>query len=110
MIVTAWKAGKHNKTGTGYGLKIKIKDRDKYFKKHLKTVILELEGYPEPVEVNIDKFSFWNSICHELISKEIGKWLIKNGFAPWPKYNPPKLSLEPLSHNRFVVTKPVMKG
>jgi len=73
-------------------------------------VNLKLEGNTEPVEVNVDKPSFWNSTCHELISKEIGKWLMKNGFAPWPKYNPPKLILEPMSHNRFVVNKSVIKG
>ena len=95
MIVTAWNDGKKYPTGAGYGLKIDAADRDRYFQREWKTVTLVLEGQGAPVEVNVDKPSFWNKTCRELISAEVGRWLIKNGLVPWPKGRPPKLVLEP---------------
>lgn len=106
MIVTAWNNGSHHKSGAGYGLKLTIADRDQYFKREWGTVTLELEGYPKPVEVNIDKDSFWGPKCRELIGQEIGAWLRKNGAAPWVKGKPPMLRMEPQSGNRFFVQLP----
>lgn len=106
MIVTTWKGGSslHDKPA-GYGFKVKIKDRDTYFDKDWKTVFLHLEGVVEPVKVIIDKPSFWNNTCHELISKNIGKWLLDNFFAPWPSGRPPKFDLVPITNNHFKVLK-----
>jgi len=101
MIVTVWNNG-----GTGYGIKIDMPDRKKFFKKEWKSVVLELEGVGLPIEVNTDKPSFWHPGCGELISKEIGEWLAKNGLIPWPYRKPPKLRLEPLSNRRFRLFKP----
>jgi len=45
MIVTAWKGSNAQKTQpAGYGLKVKIADRDKYFYNQWKTVFIHFEG------------------------------------------------------------------
>ena len=98
IIVSAWNNGRRNKTGGGYGVRIKRKDREKYFQKNWSSVIIELEGEDE-VEVSVSP-SFWGK-CRELRKKEIGKWLINNKLAPWKKFNPPKLILEQISNNKF---------
>ena len=41
-------------------------------------------------KVNINKGSFWDRECRELISKEVGMWMIQGGHAPWPTGSPPK--------------------
>jgi len=102
MIVTAWNNG-----GAGYGVRIAMRDREQFFKKEWKSVVLELEGSTVQVEVNVGKRSFWRPEgCVELISREIRIWLKENGLAPWPHGNPPKLVLEPLSSRRFLLRKP----
>jgi hypothetical protein len=105
MIVTAWNNGQHHKSGAGYGLKISIEDRDAYFKKEWEHIIVEMPDYPnfKLVKVNVNKPSFWNESCRELISKDIGIWMINNGYAPWEKEKPPKFRMEHLSENRFSI-------
>jgi hypothetical protein len=103
MIATAWNNGNHYPSGAGYGLKLQVQDRDRYFLRSWKSVWLELEGYSQVVEVNVDKPSFWGPDCRELISKHIGIWLIENNLAPWPKRKPPKLVLNHIAENRFTV-------
>lgn len=105
MIVTAWNNGSHFNNGNGYGIKISSKDRDQYFRREWRVIILELEGEEKNVEVNIAKDSFWNSTCRELISVRIGKWLIKKGFAPWPTGQPPELELRQTRERYFYLTK-----
>ena len=101
MIVTAWNNGQHSKTGGGYGLKISLHDRDKYFSRKWANVELELSDSGVTISVNTAKPSFWDGVCRELINKEIGKWLILNNLAPWKPKPPPKLRLEPIHANRF---------
>ena len=81
----------HLPSGAGYGFKISRADRDRYFKRTWKSVIVELpkENGSISVEVNIRKESFWNT-CLELIHQEIGRWLLETGHAPWKRGNPPK--------------------
>jgi len=99
MIVTGWNNGSPNiETGAGYGVRIKRKDRDRYFKKEWTKVIIELEGEGE-IEVRLSK-SFWRC-CPELRCKEIGKWLINNKLAPWKKGSPPKFELESKGNKKF---------
>lgn len=86
--VVAWNNGR-----AGYGLKMSATDRDAYLKREWGSVDLYLAGRDQPTRVNVDKDSLWNQTCRELISKEIGAWLIDNGMAPWPKGHPPKLRL-----------------
>ena len=103
MIVTAWNNGQHHSTGAGYGLKVDANDRDRYFSRKWKSVILELAGESKGIVVNTNKPSFWGPICRELISRGIGIWLIKNRKAPWTKGKPPKIRMEPIEGNRFKV-------
>ena len=106
MIVTAWNNGLHRKTGAGYGLKIEVSDRDRYFKESWKTVFIHLPN-GRIAEVNTDKPSFWNDSCNdscrELIKHEIGKWLIEIGEVPWSPGAPPKFKLCPLQARHFGV-------
>jgi len=57
----------------------------------------------QPVVVNIDEDSFWSTTCRELISSEIGRWLLNNGLAPWPSGAPPKVLLHPIGRAAFEV-------
>ncbi len=45
MIVTAWNNGRHHASGAGYGLKVAIADRDRYFDPEVASVVLELKGW-----------------------------------------------------------------
>ena len=103
MFAIAWNNGSHSKSGVGYGLKIDVKDRDKYFQRDWKEIVLKLQGHPSPVLVSIDQETFWGKRCRELHSQEVGAWLIKNDMAPWSASNPPLVRLEPISENKFSV-------
>lgn len=105
MNVTAWNNGAFHSTGSGYGLKISILDRDRFFKREWKFILLELEGSTSEIKINVDKASFWNETCRELISGEIGKWLLQTGVAPWSKGNPPNLVMEHIADNRFLLKR-----
>lgn len=98
---TAWNNGQNDKTGNGYGLKVPIVDRDRYFESGRTSVTLILPGSNKEIVVNVRKKSFWSDTCRELISKELGEWLIRTGLAPWPKGNPPKLKVTILGDGRF---------
>jgi len=104
MVVTAWNNGTQLKSGAGYGVKLNARDRDRFFQRDWKSIRLSLEGTSDVIEVNIAKSSFWGTTCRELISAKIGRWLIRNGLAPWPKGNPPKLSLELIEGNQFLLS------
>ena len=99
--------GKYYSTGAGYGLRVDLKDRDRYFKKEWEKVILELDGEGKPILVNVNKPSFWGAAwglaCRELISKDIGIRLIKNKKAPWLKGCPPKMKMNQINNNRFKI-------
>ena len=43
----------------GYGIKIKVRDRDEYLRREWKTFQLIIPGIKRPVSANIDKDSFW---------------------------------------------------
>lgn len=104
MIVSGWKTGAPNiKTGVGFGLKIKQKDRDKYFQIKWPDVKIELEK-GNWVEVNLSD-SFWRD-CIELRNSKIGRWMLENGLAPWPKGNPPKLELKSIGDRKFKLKSP----
>lgn len=105
MIVTAWNNGAHARNGAGYGLKVSVEERDAHFQPDWDVILLELDDEPQPVEVHIDKTSFWSEACRELTHIKIGRWLRSQGLAPWPKGNPPKFILEPLGENRFKAMK-----
>jgi len=97
LIVTAWNNGAHY-----YGLTVAPEDKGYFNRSHGK-INLKLEGEAESIKVNIDKDSFWNNTCGELIKKQIGDWLTRNRLAPWKWRNPPKLCLEKTGKNEFLV-------
>lgn len=104
---TAWNNGTHLKSGAGYGFKVPIPDRDRFFERRWRSVILELPavtGHTE-TEVNVAKASFWSDSCHELISRDIGKWLRANGLATWRLSQPPKVRVELVGERRFRVKR-----
>jgi hypothetical protein len=86
MQVTAWSNG-----GTGYGLEIRVSDRDRFFDRTWRNVILELPGQGQTV-VAVSP-SFWRRRS-ELRSADIGRWLQRNGPAPWPRGQRPKVIME----------------
>lgn len=102
MIGTVWNNGNHNSSGSGYGIKIQQIDRDQYFNKNWKNIILELGNERIEISVNISKPSFWSN-CRELINKQIGIWLISHGKGTWERDNPPKVRIAQISDNKFSV-------
>jgi hypothetical protein len=103
MESTAWNNGSFHSSGAGYGFKVPIDDRDRFFERSWGSVVVELPLNNEFIEVilNIDKESFWSESCRELISKKIGQWLISQKFAQWPKGEPPKFNVRLVSQGRF---------
>ena len=85
MKWTAWNNGAHHTDGNGYGFKVSIQDRDEFFKIEWSRVVVILPDGSE-IKVNTAKDSFWNATCRELISREIGRWLIDNGYAKDKNY------------------------
>ncbi|SRR6266498_1117429 len=100
MNVKAWNNGSYHETGAGYGLAVTPVDRDAYFDREWGCIIIEFESLSRTAQVNIDKDSFWGE-CRELISKDIGQWLIEHGYQRWPWRQPPVFALEPIFANRF---------
>lgn len=99
MIVSGWNNGKpNNRSGGGYGIKIRRKDRDDRFQRTWPSVIVETEN-GEVLDI-VPSSSFWSN-CPELRRKEIGRWMVEQGLALWPKGKPPKFQLEPIGDRRF---------
>lgn len=106
LVWTAWNNGKHFESGAGYGLKVPVADRNRYFQREWQSITLELPldiGHIE-IEVSISKLSFWNKTCHELIDMHIGQWLRQVKLAPWPHRMPPKLLILHIGPRRFRLT------
>jgi hypothetical protein len=82
----------------GYGLKFVARDRDKYFDDSWTEIVLALDGGGDVV-IPLGA-SFWRSST-ELRSADIGKWLLHNEVAPWPKGGPPGVIVTPDVDNRF---------
>ena len=105
MMVVAWNNGSHHESGAGYGVKFDPVDRDRFFKREWGRISVQMDGTDLVDEVNIDKESFWNDECRELISADIGRWLLQNQLAPWKKDVPPKLKLDVISDHLFLLSK-----
>ena len=105
MIWTAWNNGSYHASGAGYGFKVDANDRDRYFRHNWGTVFVELpRGLTfARAEVNVTKSSFWVPQCDELISQVIGRWLLDEGYAPWPQSASPKFEVDPAGDRRFVL-------
>ena len=99
MIVTGWSNGNPNlATGSGYGVRIATRDRDLYLRRQWSEVAVLMES-GQRVRVTLSP-SFWRR-CSELRSAKIGRWMLDNGVARWPKGSPPKLRLEPTGEAEF---------
>jgi hypothetical protein len=105
MIVNAWNNGAHSRSGSGYGFRVHPADRDAYFQKDWTVITLEIEGEAGPVEVQVEPDGLWAETPRELHSAALGRWLRKQGMAPWGRGNPPVFVLEPLGDNHFKVEK-----
>jgi hypothetical protein len=105
MIVKAWNNGAHNRNGNGYGFKVSPADRDAFFKQDWEEISLEIDGESEPVMIKIEKEGFWGEACRELKSDAVGKWLHRNGMAPWPRVNPPSFEIDQIEGSSFKVRK-----
>ena len=105
MIVNAWNNGAHSRNGSGYGFRVHPDDRDASFQKDWTTLVLEIEGEAAPVEVNLNPEGLWGDPPREIQCPAVGRWLRKNGMAPWNRGNAPVFVLEALGENRFRVEK-----
>ena len=103
MRATAWNNGAQHASGAGYGLKVQVKDRDRYFDQAWTEIVLEIPGRGR-VRVPLAE-SFWRR-CTELRSAEVGRWLRASGRAPWSKGYPPTFRLEHVTGNVFRVEDP----
>lgn len=103
FIARTWNNGSHHPSGAGYGLKIRLQDREQFFNRNWQTVILHLDGHERPVEVNVAKASFWNRSCGELISREIGIWLQRNNRNRWPNRQPHEVRFTVVGERAFRV-------
>jgi hypothetical protein len=99
---TAWSNGSAHDSGAGYGLKISRQDRDRFFERSWSAIELQVPGQgTTTVQLSA---SFWRS-CTELRSAAIGRWLIGNGLAPWPKGSPPVVGIQPTGERAFSILK-----
>jgi hypothetical protein len=94
MRVTAWNNGQHTPSGTGYGLRLDLGDRDRVFQRTWANVTLDLPNGVTGLLVKLSG-SFWRD-CPELRSAEIGRWLIASGHRRWPRGSPPAFALTQL--------------
>lgn len=101
MIWTAWTNGQ-----SGFGLKVPKNDIDCYFDKSWTEIILELP-YKNFISCNINKKSFWNKTCRELISKKIKEWFIEKNIIGWTEKGnpPPKFEIKQMIDNHFKIIK-----
>lgn len=105
MIVTAWNNGAHIRNGKGYGFRVLDADRDSTFDKKWDTLILEIEGVEKPVEVSLDQDKLWGSEPYAILSPDLGRWMRRNGLAPWARGSSPVFELNQVEGNRFRVQK-----
>ena len=105
FIATGWNNDRWSPTGAGYGLRIPIEDRDKYFERDWSTVSLRLVGErtSRTAEANVDKASFWSDDCRELVKIDIGQWFIENGYARWSRDTPPRFWMLSVADRDFEV-------
>jgi hypothetical protein len=100
--VRAWSNGRPLPTGAGCGVRLSDHDRDDHFDPQWHEVLVDL-GEGETVPVSLSE-SFWRS-WPELRSAAIGRWLFRNGLAPWPPGKPSAALLIPAGSNRFSLRK-----
>ena len=67
-----------NNGGSGWGLRVLggLKVRHLHFRRSHSPVLIELDG--KWCDPNVDKDSFWNENCGELIRKPLSDWINKH--------------------------------
>ena len=96
--VTAWNNGDFNQTGSGYGVRLSINNRDTIFQDHRwDTITLVIEGVEFEITLND---TFWTT-CPEFRDQRIGQWLIRNNFGAWNFGEPPSVWLVRIGERRF---------
>lgn len=103
IAVHGWTNGHPLPTGAGYGVRLSGHDRDEFFDREWREVIVGLSD-EESVPVSLPE-SFWGR-CPELRSAAIGRWLLCNGLAPWSRGAPPSALLVSHGSNRFSLHPP----
>ena len=103
LRVTGWSNGSPGRRGAGYGVRLSHYDRDHYFDRGWREVMVSLDS-DEIVAVPLSK-SFWRS-CPELRSAAIGRWLLRHRLAPWPHGHPPAVLLRHVVGNCFELQRP----
>ena len=100
MQVRAWNNGAHHSSGAGYGLRVRIQDRDNVFTADWTHVVVTIPGQG-PTTIPLTP-SFWRT-CSELRSAALGRWLLESGLAPWPRGAPPTIRLTHTGGNAFSI-------
>lgn len=98
MRAVAWHNGSSPNEAAGYGLKFTEVERDQAFDRSWTEVVVELEG--DGVATIALSPSFWRT-CSELRSTHVGRWLLDQRAAPWPRGNPPGVAVRHVAGNRF---------
>jgi hypothetical protein len=102
MRAIGWSNGSPRQSGAGYGIRINKHDRDQYFDRAWDEILIECSGVNTTVTLSD---SFWSE-CSELRSAAIGRWLLREGLAPWPPRQPPVIDLVALENNVFEIARP----
>ena len=107
FTATAWNNSRWHTSGAGYGLRVSVADRDQFFKRNWRTVSLRLIAGSTVIDAvaNCAKESFWSEDCRELISQDIGRWIIGLDLSPWPKRCPPRFTMSPIGPAMFGVER-----
>lgn len=98
MRAKAWNNGSPHSSGAGCGVKVSVADRDRWFRTDWAAITLQIPG-EGTAEILLSE-SFWRR-CSELRSAALGRWLRSAGLAPWPKGQPPALTIEPVQGSLF---------
>lgn len=99
FIVSTWSNGKPTKKGSGLGIRIEKKDRDKYFDNSFHEIVLTMDLKTYNIKITD---GFWKN-CPELRDKAIGLFLIKYNIHEWISGKTNKLILEKIDNKSFIL-------
>jgi hypothetical protein len=98
---SSWNNGKPNyQRGTGLGLRIDTAYQPTIFSGQFTTIDIYHNNSLIAGNVNVS-----NKACHELISVDIGLWLINNNLHQWPVNKPHRFTITHQPNtNKFDIT------
>lgn len=97
MEVTAWKNGPLDSIGLIFGIRVGVKNAERFFDKKWTNVVVELGRSSVTVRL---ASTFWGK-CPELRNSAFEEWMRSYRLVPWKPQHPPRLTLTPLGGNRF---------